>query len=424
MTGRALISPEEAARIVREQIRPGRVERVGLENALHRTLSEAVACDVDYPPFDRALMDGYAVRAEDVRAAPTTLKVVGDIAAGHAPSGAVGPGEAMRINTGAPVPRGADAVVRIEDTVPEEDGRIVRVMKDAPAGRFITPRASYVKAGDTTLSAGMRLGPLEIAVAATSGAAEVHVYAAPRVAIVVTGDELIEPGRKPVGAQIRNSNAPLLGALVREAQALPIMTASVRDAPGEIRAAISEALKRCDVLCLTGGVSAGEYDFVPGVVAELDCRTHFHKVAIKPGRPTLFATSPGGQAVFGLPGNPISAFIGFHLFVAEALARLQGRAGATRRMLSARLIGRLPEAGARCSFIPATLSRDEAGEWRATPQPWQGSGDPFGMAGADALIVREAGAAATATEGSIVTVRLLPHRTCSGEDRNADGGRG
>lgn len=422
MTGKALMSPEEAARIVREHIRPGRVECVRLEDALHRTLAEAVACDVDYPPFDRALMDGYAVRADDVRAAPVTLKVVGDIAAGHAPLGAVGPGEAMRINTGAPVPPGADAIVRVEDTAAEDGGRAVRILKSATTGQFITPQASYVRAGDMTLSAGMRLGPLEIAVAATSGAAKVCVYAAPRVAIVVTGDELIEPGRKPVGAQIRNSNAPLLTALVREAQAIPIMTISVRDVPGEIRAAIGEALERCDVLCLTGGVSAGEYDFVPGIVAELGCRTHFHKVAIKPGRPTLFATSPGGQGVFGLPGNPISAFIGFHLFVAEALARLQGHAAAAHRTLSARLIGRLPEAGARCSFIPAKLTCDAAGAWRASPQPWQGSGDPFGMAGADALIVREAGTTA-ATDGSIVTVRLLPHWTCVGEDRNADGER-
>ncbi|MCC7293141.1 MAG: molybdopterin molybdotransferase MoeA [Phycisphaerales bacterium] len=402
-----LIDPAEGVRRVREHVAAGRTETVPLREALHRTLAEAIRCDVDYPPFDRALMDGFAVRAADVMGAPLSLRVAGQIAAGQEAPRELRASEAMQINTGAPIPRGADAVVRVEDTEAFRDSPIVRILKPVPKGHFITTKGAYIREGRESLRAGTLLGPLETAVAATCGAANVCVYARPRVGILVTGDELIDIDRKPSGAAIRNSNQYLLEALVREAHAEPVVLGAAHDRVDDLRAKVADALTRCDVLCMTGGVSMGAFDFVPGALAECGCTTRFHKVAIKPGRPTLFATSASGQPVFALPGNPISAFIGFHLFVSVALACLQGRADAERLRLRARLNGRLPATTDRCSFQPARLSVEEDGSLGAEALPWQGSGDPFGMAGAAGLIVREC-RQPPAGQGAWVTVLPLP----------------
>lgn len=472
--------------------------RLSLLEALFYTLADDVACDVDYPPFDRALMDGYAVRAAETRDPPVDLEVVGQIAAGANFDAVVGPGQAVQINTGAPIPPGVDAVVRVEDTGPgdgtrrsgraasgkeplinadERGGRRdagpigvdprlsavalgsasgagrsgsiwVRVGAAVEPGTFVTPRATYVRAGAAVLRRGTLITPLEIAVAATAGAATLSVFRRPTVAILVTGDELIDVDRRPVGPQIRNSNEYLLEALVRQAHAEPVRLGTARDDRDAIRERIEAGLQH-DVLCITGGVSMGEFDFVPEVLRDLGAEFHVHKIAIKPGRPTLFATirrgrSAGGKEplmnaderewkqevgpigvdpclsavafgeakdsierlVFALPGNPVSALIGFRFLVAEALARLAGRTPTGSRYVRATTRGAVPAPGHRRGFRPVRAAVTAEGRWEIEPLVWHGSGDPFGLAGANALVTRPAGAP-PAAPGDEVEVVLL-----------------
>ncbi len=334
-------------------------------------------------------MDGYAVRAVDTTDAPVTLQVVGQIAAGVMPQTPVGQREAMQINTGAPIPKGADAVVRVERTQLAADGKAVEVLEAVKTGQAVTPRGTYKRAGDIVLSAGNLLTPVNMGVCASAGAAEVAVYKQPRVAVVVTGDELVEVGVRPNGAQIRNSNQYVLESLIRAVHCEAVLQQPVKDERLAIREAILTA-SDCDVICITGGVSMGAFDFVPDVLKQVGATIHFHKLSIKPGRPTLFATLPNGQLVFALPGNPVSALVGFRLLVAPALAALQGRQEVVL-VLQAELQGSLPAEGQRRAYYPARLSVNANGGYIAHLLSWHGSGDALGMAGAQALIVRPPG---------------------------------
>jgi len=406
-----MIDVDEAQRIVLAHARPLPTEDVPLRDALYRTLAADVRCDVDNPPFDRSIMDGYAVRAADTgrianpaecAKASATLRVAGRIAAGQQPRRPLQPGEAIRINTGAPIPPGADAVVRVEDTESANDGRDVLIRTAVEPGNFITPRAAYVKAGDVVLQTGMLLTPAEIGVAAGAGAAKLTVYRTPTVSILATGDELVDVDQKPAGAQIRNSNQYQLEALVRSAHATPAVLGVARDNRVELRRKVDEALL-CDVCCITGGVSMGEFDFVPEVLAECGVTIHFQKMAIKPGRPVIFGTTPRGGLVFALPGNPVSSFIGFELLVRPALAALQGRPNELPMFMPASLVGSLPPPGKRRAFMPARARIGHDGGWTVQPLRWHGSGDTFGLAGANVMIMRPPGAPPT-REGDSVSV--------------------
>ena len=419
-----MIDIDDAYARVLANVKAGQVVRMSLREALGRTLAEPVRTDVDYPPFDRAVMDGYAVRAADVADAPVTLRVTGQIAAGADVDVDVkiGPGEAAQINTGAPIPPGADAVVRVEETdrwsenpsslpdgCPEgilgtARGDAVEIRKSVPAGKFITPRAEYVSAGDTVLTPGTRLTPLAIGAAATAGAHEVSVFRRPSVAILGTGNELVEIDRKPTGAQIRNSNQYLLEAMVTAVGAEPVILGTAHDDRDALRQRISLGAES-DVLCITGGISMGAFDVVPEVLEALGATFHVRKMAIKPGRPTIFATLPDATPVFALPGNPASAFVGFILLVKPALAVIEGRSATGPRFIEARLDGAIGAVRDRRTFLPARASRSSDGGWVAKPVSWHGSGDAFGMATADALIMRPPHAGA-ANSGD--TVMILP----------------
>jgi molybdopterin molybdotransferase len=386
-------------------IRPLPVVTMPLGDALFRTLARPVVCDIDYPPFDRSVMDGYAVRASDVARAPLNLTIIGRVAAGTESTEGLRAGTAMYVGTGAPIPTGADAVVRVEQTEIAADGREVRIRSSVLPGQFITPKASYARAGQIVLKAGQGLTPLEIAVAAAAGAATVTVYRRPTVAILSTGDELVDIGTVPKGAQIRNSNAVLLNAAVRAAHAEPLMLGTAKDDPAVIRAGIEAGLS-ADQLCITGGVSVGERDFVPRVLREMGAEFHIEKIKIKPGRPILFAGFPRGPLVFALPGNPVSAFVGFELLVRPALAALEGRPGRIPRPFPAVLRGSLPAAADRRTFWPAHATVQDDGQWCAEALPWGGSGDPFGMAGANALLTQPPHSPALQSGGS-VSILLL-----------------
>ncbi len=333
-----MIELTEAQRIVLSHAKPLGTVDVPLGTALGLTVAVPVTCDIDYPPFDRSVMDGYAVRAADVASVPVELRVVGQIPAGSTPAESLGPGEAMQINTGAPIPSGADAVVRVESVELCADGAGVSIRESVVAGKFITPRATYVSAGQTVLQPGTKITPLEIGAAAGAGATCLTVYRRPRVAILATGDELVDVNQQPTGAQIRNSNESLLAALVRSAEGEPLALGIARDDRAVLRERITAGLE-ADMLCLTGGVSMGAFDFVPEVLQACGVTPHFHKLPIKPGRPTLFGTSESGTLVFGLPGNPISAVVGFELLVRPALAGLSGRPAVAPRLIRATLTG-------------------------------------------------------------------------------------
>lgn len=399
-----LIDIEQALAIVLDHVQFLTTEKTSLSQALFRTLAEPVSTDIDQPPFDRSLMDGYAVRAVDIQSPPATLQIVGQIAAGLMPQTEVGPGQAMQINTGAPIPCGADAVIPVERTQAEESGEAVLILDSAKPGKSITRRGTYKKARDVVLSPGSLLTPVNVGVCASAGAAEVEVYRRPRVAVIVTGDELVEVNERPIGAQIRNSNRYILETLIRSVHCEPFLQASTRDNPHQIKQAVSDSMD-CNVICLTGGVSMGAFDFVPGVLKELGATIHFHKISIKPGRPALFATMPAGQLVFALPGNPVSALVGFGLLVAPALAALQGRQEIPP-LLQAELNGSLPAEGSRRAYYPASLSVSADGGYIAQLLSWHGSGDALGLAGAQGFIVRPEGSPA-ARNGEAVRILLL-----------------
>lgn len=400
-----MIDIDEAHLILMQHVSPGSAQTVSLEKALNRTLASPISTDVDYPPFDRSLMDGFAVRARDTENAPVQLHLVGTVNAGALSSIELQAGQAIRINTGAPIPPGADAIVRVEETQTLKNGQHVRIEKPAGNGQFITPRGQYARAGQTVLAAGTHLGPLEIAVAVSASASEVAVYRQSQVAILTTGNELVDVGEPLTGAMIRNSNRYLLDALVRDAHATPIHLGTAGDDRAELAAKIDAGLQY-DVLCVTGGVSMGTLDLVPDVLIECGAEFHVHKMGIKPGRPVIFATAPSGTLIFALPGNPISAFVCFELLVRPALAAREGRPGALPRRIKALLDGQLAPTRDRRSYSPARLATDEHGGLLAKPLSWSGSGDPFGMATADALIERPPNSPEARTGQSIHVLAL------------------
>lgn len=347
---------------------------------LGRVLAEDVRADRDSPPFAKAMMDGYAVRSGDCAGGSAELRIVEEIPAGAVPTRVIAVGECARIFTGAPIPEGSDAVVMQERTVPLGD-RVRVTDSGVSPGRNVMPRGKEMTAGDVVLRAGSVLTPVAFGVLGSVGKVEIAVVPAPRVGILATGDELVEADVEPGPGQIRNSNGPMLAALVARAGGVPKYLGIVRDDVSELRERIGVALQESDVLLLTGGVSVGKLDLVPGVLADLGVTAHFHKVRMKPGKPLLFGTQED-KLVFGLPGNPVSALVGFELFVRPALRKLAGHANPGPTEVSLPLAESVSANHDRPTYAPGKL---EGG--RVQPLPWSGSGDLRAMLDADAWIV-------------------------------------
>ncbi|WP_433180872.1 molybdotransferase-like divisome protein Glp [Actinoallomurus sp. CA-150999] len=352
-------------------------------------LAEPVTAPVDLPPFDNSAMDGYAVLASDVASAaetsPVTLSVVGDIAAGDQGAYGIGPGLCARIMTGAPLPGGADAIVPVEWT----DGGTAKVTirRSATPGHYIRRAGEDVTAGQTVLPEGTRLGPAQIGMLAAVGRARVLVRPRPRVAVLSTGSELIEPGR-PVGpGQIWDSNSFALTAAVTAAGGVGFRQGTVGDDPREVLATIEEQLAYADLIITSGGVSMGARDVVKEVLSGLGTM-RFEKVAMRPGKPQGFGLLDDRVPVFTLPGNPVSAYVSFQVFVRPALRALQGLPPTPPRTVRAYLavpITYSPE-GLR-QYLRAELSVDEDGNHRVVPAEGQGSHQVFSLASSNALIV-------------------------------------
>lgn len=361
-------------------------EHVALDAALGRVLASPVNADRDYPPFNRSTRDGYAVRAADLREAGAVLQLVGEIRAGQSFSRTIHAGECVQIMTGAAPPDGADAVEMIEYTRSEQNGGTTRIHFDrtAKAGQNIVPQGSEARAGQTLLKAGARLGYVELSLAAQVGYVRPEVWARPRIGILSTGDEVINAAETPGPLQIRNGNSFSLAAQVESAGAEPVLLGNAPDEAGELKRRIAEGLK-LDGLVLSGGVSAGKYDLVEGVLAELHAEIYFDGVNIRPGRPAVFGQCMG-KPVFGLPGNPVSTMVTFELFVLPALDILSGTDARPLPLLRAKLGAQLREKPALAHFLPARIEWT-SGEPVVTSVRWQGSGDVVALADTNCFLV-------------------------------------
>jgi molybdopterin molybdotransferase len=376
---------------------PG-VERVPLAEAQGRRLAQDLTADRDAPPFDKSQMDGYAVRCADVAGAPVELRVVGEIAAGKAAERGLESGEAMAIMTGAPMPRGADGVVPVEETAEHSADQTVRIMKGTAPGRYIAPRGSDARAGQVLLRGGAALDAAQLAVAASVGVAEVMVYAKPRVAVLSTGDELVPVSEQPGANQIRNSNNVMLMALLRGLGCAVRDLGTAPDDPQAIRTAMEGALAEHEVLFVTGGMSMGTHDYVPPVISDLKFEIRISKLRIKPGKPFVFAVSAasdstGPRYIFGLPGNPVSGFVSTVRLASRLLARLGGGQPREKWLAGKTDVG-LPANGPREFYQPVVWSPVQGGTSArsefatVTPLAWKGSADIFTLAAANALLVR------------------------------------
>jgi molybdopterin molybdotransferase len=400
-----LIEIEQARRIVLEHVEPLAREDVALAEALGRVLAEDLTSAAAIPPFDSSAMDGFALRHGDVASAarehPVSLSVVGESRAGRPAEQKVQAGEAIAISTGAAMPAGADAVVAVEQTR-RRNGH-VEILAEAATHANVRFAGEDIEAGRRVLASGLALGPAELGVLASLGRATVGCARRPRVSVITTGDELTEPGRALRPGAIYNSNAPSVSALARLAGAELCACATVGDSLAETRETIASALAQADVVVLCGGVSVGAHDHVRPALAELGAHERFWGVALKPGKPTLFATR-AQTLVFGLPGNPVSAMVTFALFVAPALRALSGASSARRRTI-ATLTREHAKAPGRAHAVRCRLQLSEAG-WRAEPTGDQGSHVLTSMLGADALAIIPTQSGSVAA-GERVEVELL-----------------
>lgn len=385
-----MIPVSEAIRIVVAQAQPLATEIVSIEGACGRLLAQDIVADSDLPPFDRSQMDGYALRASDVQSVPAKLKIVGESAAGRGWHNELKPGEAVRIMTGAPVPAGADSVQQVELTreanLPNGDAE-VEVLEAVTLGRSIVVRGSEIKAGETVLRAGERINAATMAVLASFGCAEVSVSRRPKVAVLATGSELVPVAQKPGQDQIRDSNNFTISAYAELAGAAVERLPLAGDDTNLLKQQIVAAAERNDVVITSGGVSVGVYDFTKPALRELGATIYFERVALRPGKPTVFARLPNGTLFFGLPGNPVSVSVTFNLFARPALLMMQAAKETSLRADWAVLASKVKGALERESYLPATLSTDDEGRLTASPLKWGGSSDFVGFVRATALIV-------------------------------------
>lgn len=354
------------------------MERVPILEASGRVLAASISADRDYPPVARSIRDGFAVHSVDL---PGRLRVIGEVRAGETFSGNVARGEAVEIFTGAPVPAGVDQVVMVEHT--SRAGDFVETARAGVSGEFINPAGAEIRAGAAMLTLGRRLGFAEIAALATVGVTEVPVYRRPRVAILATGDEVVEIEATPRDNQVRNSNSYSIAAQVLRAGGIPEILPVARDTMESTRAAIERGLT-ADLLLLSGGVSAGKYDLVETVLAEMGAESFFDRVLIQPGQPLVFG-QVAGKMFFGLPGNPASTMVTFEIFARAAVELLAGEAAPLLPILEAPLSVPFAHKTGLTRFLPATLDGG-----RITPVRWQGSSDVAALARANCFLVASA----------------------------------
>lgn len=380
----AMLPVADALRLILDQAAPLGAETVPLMDARGRVLADDVTALLNQPPFDASAMDGYAVRAADVETLPATLTLIGEAAAGRGFGGRVGPGEAARIFTGAPLPEGADAIV-IQENV-EALGRTVVVREGMPDGAHIRPRGGDFPSGAVVLRAGRRLDARALTLAAASGHAALRVHRRPVVAILATGNELVPPGVVPGPDQIVSSNPVGIAAIVEAAGGVARLIGIARDDRESLSHSIAAA-QDADVLVTIGGASVGDHDLVAPALEAAGVTLGFWKIAMRPGKPMLFGQR-AGQRVLGLPGNPVSSLICGRVFLMPLVARLAGREADAAGAVTARLAAPIEPNGPRQHYMRATLETAGDGGVRVRPARSQDSSLLMPLAAADALIVR------------------------------------
>lgn len=359
-----MVPANDAETLILDLVTPvDALETVSLESSLGRILGQSISSRLDFPHWDNSAMDGYAVRYEDISAVPATLTVVEEIPAGQVPQHPVGPGEAARIFTGGMLPTGADTVVIQENT--QRQGDLVTVLTAPSAKAFIRKQGSFYRAGAELLPAGTKIGAAEIAVLAAAQCGAVPVYRRPRVAILSTGDELVDIDQPLGPGQIVDSNRYALAALIAQSGAVPVPLGIVPDQKDATRQAIADALNQADMVVSSGGVSVGDYDYVDQILAELRATIHIRSVAVKPGKPltvATFARNNCQQLYFGLPGNPVSSLVSFWRFVQPALRKLSAvSSGWSPMFVWATTANDLKAGGQRETYLWGRLALGEDG---------------------------------------------------------------
>jgi len=377
---------EDALKTVLDAVPVLGVEKIGLLDALGRVLAEDIIAERDNPPWDNSAMDGFAVRYEDIKQAhaittPTVLKVIEDVSAGTFPKKTVGKGEAIRIMTGAPIPEGADTVLKVEDTEHTPDS--VKVFKEEQKGANIRPKGEDVRKGDCIIPKGKAIRPAEAGMLAILAKPFAFVYQKPRVAILSTGDELVDLDERLTDEKIINSNSYGIAAVVQEAGGLPILLGIAKDKPEDLKAKIRQGLN-ADILVLSGGVSMGDYDFTRPVFQELGGEMNFWKLAIRPGQPVAFGKI-GETLAFGLPGNPVSSMVTFEQLVRPAMLKMCGHTVLTRPVVQALFQERFSKRPDRRHFLRGILWM-ENGMLMVRTTGSQGSGILTSMVKANGLI--------------------------------------
>lgn len=362
--------------------RPLTQMQVEIEQAFGRILALPVLADRDYPPFDRSVRDGFAVRSADAAVPGAQLKCVGELKAGGQVDFTVGQGECVEIMTGAAMPAGADSVVMVEHI--QRNGQTITLDRAAKKGEHFVPRGKEARQGTVLVAAKTRMGYAEMALSAQAGATRLNVFTSPKLAILSTGDEVVDARAKPGPLQVRNSNGISIEILGRTGGAETIQLGNAPDEITALRALIERGLE-ADILVLSGGVSMGKYDLVEQVLADLGAEFHFTGVSIRPGRPAVFCTCRN-KLVFGLPGNPVSTMVTFELFVLPAIDVLNGGTPRPLPVFRAKLAAQVREKGPMTHFLPARIEW-EGREARVTQLPWQGSGDIVALALANGFLV-------------------------------------
>ena len=388
---RPVLSVEEALGRILATVRVLESERVGLLEAAGRVLTEEIAADRDIPPLTNSAMDGYAVRGADLTQPPTRLRVVGEVAAGYVPRVTIEPGQAMRIMTGAPIPAGADTVVRFEDVRPSPgsgqglNGDEVEILKPPHPGANVRQAGEDIRAGEIVLEPGKVLRPQEIGMLAAVGRVEVAVVRRPRVAILATGDEIVPPDQAPGPGQIRDANSYTVAAQVQALGGIPLLLGVARDQEALVREGMRKALDgQADFIITSGGVSVGDFDLVKQVLAA-EGEMHFWSLNVKPGRPLAFG-AVNGVPLLGLPGNPVAAMISTELFARPTLLKMQGFTEWARPTVQARLSQPIARKDGRRHYLRVQLRETDAG-YEATLTGDQGSGILNSLVQADGLAV-------------------------------------
>ena len=401
----AMIEVDEAREIILSKIATKGVEKVSLDNALGRILAEDIVAQINNPPMDNSAMDGYAVIAADIQSAtpdnPVKLEVVGNVPAGSVSTVTLTNQQAIRIMTGAPIPQGADAVLMQEDT--DKNGSGIFVNDKAEVGENIRLAGEDVKVGDVVIRKGVAITPSQIGMMAVVGRSNIYVSQQPTVAILSTGDEIIELDGHPTGPCIYNSNGYMLAAQIRSAGGIPCYLGVAKDDEKDLMEKFDWALK-CDIVVSSGGVSVGDYDLVKATLEKMGNEMAFWKVAMKPGKPLAFGKI-GEVPIFGLPGNPVSSFVSFEQFARPAIKKMMGAKEILPRTVQAKLTRTIHKKTGRLQFMSAVVSWD-SGETTVTPAEEQGSGILKSTVNANGLLVFPL-EKDEIKNGELVTVQLL-----------------